>query len=76
MLKIRLLKMGRKALPIYRIVVMDSRKRRDGAYIELVGTYNPIKKDVRIDKEIYSKYISNGAQPTEVVERLFKSYGN
>lgn len=76
MLKIRLLKMGRKALPIYRIVVIDSRKRRDGAYIELVGTYNPIKKDVRINKEIYTKYINNGAQPTETVERLFKNYAN
>lgn len=68
--------MGRKALPIYRIVVIDSRKRRDGAYIELVGTYNPIKKDVRINKEIYTKYINNGAQPTETVERLFKNYAN
>ncbi|AEW45381.2 30S ribosomal protein S16 [Mycoplasma haemocanis str. Illinois] len=76
MLKIRLTRMGRKALPFYRIVVVDSRKRRDGAYIELVGTYDPIKKNVSFNKDLYSRYIGFGAQPTEAVERLYRSYAN
>ncbi|WP_216082929.1 30S ribosomal protein S16 [Candidatus Mycoplasma haematohominis] len=72
MLKIRLSRGGRKALPIYRIVLIDSRKKRDGAYLDLLGTYNPFSKDIKLDLEKYSKYLSTGAQPTNIVKSLHK----
>lgn len=72
MLKIRLARGGRKGMPIYRIVLIDSRKKRDGAYIDLLGTYNPFSKDINLDTEKYNKYLSTGAQPTDVVRSLYQ----
>lgn len=72
MLKIRLSREGRKALPMYRIVLIDSRKKRDGAYLDLLGTYNPFSKDIKLDREKYDLYLSRGAQPTDVVKNLHK----
>ena len=75
--KIRLRRMGAKKAPFYRVVVADSRFPRDGRFIETVGTYNPIAKpaEVKIDKELAIKWLSNGAQPTDTVKALFKKEG-
>ncbi|EHL14665.1 30S ribosomal protein S16 [Peptoanaerobacter stomatis] len=76
MVKIRLRRMGAKKRPFYRIVVADARSPRDGRFIEEVGYYNPMgSKDVKIDSEKAKKWLSTGAQPTEVVKSLFKKNG-
>ena len=75
--KMRLTRMGDKKSPFYRIVVADSRKSRDGEYIDLVGTYNPLKQpeEVKIDVEKAKKWIANGAQPTDTVKALLVKNG-
>ena len=77
MVKIRLTRMGAKKAPFYRIVAVDSRKARDGEYIEQIGYYNPVAqpKVVVIDNEIAKKWLANGAQPTDTVRDLFKANG-
>ena len=76
MVKIRLRRMGAKKSPFYRIVVADSRSPRDGRFIEEVGYYNPMGlKDIKIDADKAKKWLSTGAQPTEVVKSLFKKNG-
>ena len=73
--KIRLKRMGQKKAPFYRIVVSDSRSPRDGKFIEEIGTYDPTKEPavVKVNEEAAQKWLSNGAQPTETVNRLFKN---
>ena len=75
--KIRLRRMGSKKAPFYRVVVADSRYPRDGRFIEEIGTYNPLSEPsaVTIDGEKAKKWLKNGAQPTDVVKRLFKENG-
>lgn len=75
--KIRLRRMGQKKAPFYRIIVADSRSPRDGRFIEEIGTYNPNVEpsEVKINAELAQKWLSNGAQPTEVVGKLFKNAG-
>ena len=75
--KLRLMRMGAKKRPFYRIVATDSRSRRDGEYLELVGTYNPInsEKDVKINEEVALKWLNNGAQPTDTVKNIFRQEG-
>lgn len=75
--KIRLKRMGAKKAPFYRVVVADSRSPRDGRFIEQIGYYNPIVKpvEVKLDEEKVSKWIKNGAQPTDTVKRLIKQAG-
>ncbi len=75
--KIRLKRMGAKKRPFYRVVVADSRSPRDGRFIAEIGTYNPITEpaEIKIDGEAASKWISNGAQPTDTVRALFKKAG-
>ena len=75
--KMRLTRMGDKKSPFYRIVVADSRKARDGEYVDLVGTYNPLKtpEEVKIDAEKAKKWIANGAQPTDTVKALLQKNG-
>ena len=75
--KIRLRRMGKKREPIYRVVVADSRSPRDGRCIAEIGTYNPNTdpSTFKIDEEEAKKWIANGAQPTEVVSKLFKVAG-
>ncbi|MDR3242705.1 MAG: 30S ribosomal protein S16 [Clostridiales Family XIII bacterium] len=75
--KIRLKRMGANKKPFYRIVVADSRAPRDGKFIEEIGYYDPLKDpaDVRVDGERAKKWLSNGAQPTEIVRSLFKKNG-
>jgi small subunit ribosomal protein S16 len=75
LLAIRLMRMGAKKKPSYRIVVKEKLSKRDGAYIESIGTYNPIGKEaeVRIDAERAQYWIEKGAQPTETVHQLIKA---
>ena len=73
--KLRLVRMGSKKRPTYRIVASDSRRKRDGEYIELIGTYNPITKDVRIEEEVALKWLGTGAQPSDTVRSLFSKAG-
>ncbi|MCI1943887.1 30S ribosomal protein S16 [Clostridium luticellarii] len=76
-LKIRLRRMGAKKAPFYRIVVADSRFPRDGRFIEEIGYYNPTTdpNTVNFDEEKAVKWIKNGAQPTEVVKKIFDKSG-
>ena len=75
--KIRLRRMGQKKNPIYRIVVSDSRSPRDGKFIDEIGTYNPNTdpSTFKVDEEAAKKWLANGAQPTEVVGKIFKLAG-
>ena len=69
---IRLTRMGRNKKPFYRIVVTDSRKRRDSGWIESIGYYNPVvePKVLKIDEERLQYWLSVGAQPSEKVKKL------
>lgn len=75
--KIRLRRMGYKRNPIYRVIVADSRSPRDGRFIDEIGTYNPNTdpSQFNIDEEKAKKWLANGAQPTDVVAKLFKIAG-
>ena len=77
MVKIRLRRMGQKKNPIYRIIVADSRSPRNGRFIEEIGTYNPNTdpSEFKIDEELAKKWLTNGAQPTDVVAKLLKVAG-
>lgn len=68
--KMRLTRMGDKKSPFYRVVVIDSHKARDGQYVDLVGTYNPLNEELNLDVEKAKKWIDNGVQPTETVRTL------
>lgn len=72
MTTIRLTRMGRNKKPFYRIVVTDSRKRRDSGWIESIGYYNPVSepKTLKLDEERYNYWIGVGAQPSEKVKKL------
>lgn len=69
---IRLTRMGKKKQPFYRIVVTDSRKRRDSGWIESIGYYNPMQdpKILKLDKERYDYWTGVGAKPSETVKKL------
>jgi len=69
---IRLTRMGRKKKPFYRIVVTDSRKRRDGGWIESIGYYNPLKenREVKVDEERLNYWLSVGAQMSDRVKKI------
>ena len=75
--KMRLRRMGAKKAPFYRIVVADSRSPRDGKFIEEIGYYNPLTEPVefKVNEEKVNEWLANGAQPTEVVKRLFNNAG-
>ena len=75
--KIRLTRMGAKKRPSYRIVATDSRRPRDGQYLELIGTYNPITNpaEVKINKELALKWLNTGAIPSDTVRNLFSKEG-
>ena len=68
--KMRLTRMGDKKSPFYRVVVIDSHKARDGQYVDLIGTYNPLNDEVHLDVEKAKKWIACGVQPTETVRTL------
>ena len=75
--KIRLQRVGTKKKPFYRVVAMDSRKKRDGDVIEYVGRYQPIVSDKQfvIDEEKVLKWLNYGAQPSETIKALLKKEG-
>ena len=75
--KLRLKRMGAKKRPFYRIVAADSRSPRDGKFIELVGTYNPIMEpaEIKVNEEVALKWLNNGAIPTETVRDLLSKQG-
>lgn len=77
MVKIKLRRMGKKRAPFYRIVVADARTSRDGKSIDEIGTYDPnLNPSVyNINEESAKKWLKNGAQPTERVEKIFKLAG-
>ncbi len=74
MVKIRLRREGSKDRPYYKVVVCDSRARREGAFIDQVGTYDPMASDnnFSIDLEKADQWLSNGAQPSDTVRSLIK----
>jgi len=75
LLAIRLMRMGAKKRPSYRIVVKEKLSKRDGAYLENLGTYNPTREpaEIKLDAERVEYWLSKGAQPTETVNRLIKA---
>lgn len=77
MVKIRLRRMGNKGRPFYRIVVAKSSAGRDGAFVEVLGTYNPISKPstLQLNSDRALEWLLNGAQPTETAANLLKRDG-
>lgn len=75
--KLRLMRMGKKKQPTYRVVAADARSPRNGRFIELVGTYEPRAEPSRIliDSDKALRWLRSGAQPTETVEKLLKITG-
>ena len=75
--KIRLRRMGQKKAPFYRIVVADSKSPRDGRFIEEIGTYDPTQDPTvyKVDEEAAKRWLANGAQPTDIVAKIFKQAG-
>ena len=75
--RIRLSRLGRKKAPFYRLVVADSRSPRDGRFIELIGTYNPMTDPaaVAIDEDRVLYWLSVGAQPSDTARGLLKKQG-
>ena len=75
--KLRLKRMGSKKKPVYRIVAIDSHTKRDGEYIELIGTYNPLTepKTVKVDESVALKWLNNGAIPSDTVRNLLSDAG-
>ena len=75
--KLRLMRMGKKKQPTYRVVAADARSPRNGRFIEIVGTYQPRQDPsvILIDNEKALKWLRHGAQPTDSVERLLKISG-
>lgn len=75
MVKIRMTRLGRNKLPFYRIIAVDARVKRDGGYIELLGTYEPFKGIVSINEERVLKFLNDGAQPSDTVKSFLKEKG-
>jgi small subunit ribosomal protein S16 len=69
--------MGAHKKPFYRIIVADSRTRRDGPFIEIIGTYDPKKEpsEIKVDSERAKYWIERGAQPTDTVKKLLQKAG-
>ena len=75
--KIRLTRLGDKKSPFYRVVVADSRAPRDGKFIDIIGTYNPLTDpaEIKIDAEKAAKWLKNGATPTDTAKQLLVKSG-
>lgn len=76
MVKIRLARHGRKKRPFYRIVAADSRMKRDGRFLEVLGVYNPVSapKEFKIKDERLSYWLGEGAQLSDTVNTLIKKF--
>lgn len=72
---IRLTRRGKNKKPFYRIVAADQRFSRDGRFLEIVGTYDPMNKEVTVKKEAAEKWIQRGARLSSTVKQLFKAEG-
>ena len=77
MVKIRLARMGAHKRPFYRVVVADSRTRRNGPFIEILGTYDPLKNpsEIKLNLEKAKLWMQQGAQPTDIVKKLMQRAG-
>lgn len=77
MVKLRLKRTGSKKRPSYRIVAADSRDKRDGSFIELIGTYQPLEESNKynINEEVAIKWLNMGALPTDTVRSIFSQVG-
>lgn len=79
LVKLRMTRLGRKKRPFYRIIAIDSRKRRDGMFIERIGHYDPYAKTEEtkylINDEVALKWLMEGAQPSDTVRSLFSQFG-
>ncbi len=75
--KLRLQRFGTTKRPYYRLVVADSRSKRDGRYLEIIGSYDPTKEptEIKIDEERALDWLSKGAQPTDTVKNLLTKKG-
>ena len=75
--KIRLTRMGDKKAPFYRVIIADSRAPRDGKFIDIIGTYNPLTNpaEIKIDNETAKTWLKNGATPTETAKQLLVKSG-
>ncbi len=75
--KIRLTRMGDKKAPFYRVIVADSRAPRDGKFIDIIGTYNPLKDpaEIKIDTQKAEKWLKNGATPTDTARDILVKSG-
>ncbi len=77
MVKIRLMRIGAHKRPFYRFVVADSRARRNGPFVEILGTYDPLKEpsEIKLDLEKAKLWLQRGAQPTDTVKKLMQKAG-
>lgn len=77
MVKIRLTRLGSHKKPFYRMIVTDSKSRRNGPFIEILGTYDPLKEpsDIKIDLERAKFWLGKGAQPSDTAKRLMQKAG-
>ena len=75
--KIRLTRLGDKKAPFYRVIVADSRAPRDGKFVDIIGTYNPLTDpaEIKIDAVKAEKWLKNGATPTETAKQLLVKSG-
>ena len=75
--KIRLTRMGSKKAPFYRVIVADSRAPRDGKFVDIIGTYNPLTEpaQIKIDAAKAEQWLKNGATPTETAKQLLVKSG-
>jgi small subunit ribosomal protein S16 len=69
---IRFSRQGKKKSPFYRIVAADKRCARDGRFIELLGTYHPVTKTLKLDNERYEKWVKVGAQPSGTLAAIIR----
>lgn len=75
--KIRLMRLGRKKRPFYRVVVADNRARRDGRFVDILGYYNPLVEpaEIKIDEEKALNWLKEGAIPTDTVKNILSKLG-
>jgi small subunit ribosomal protein S16 len=77
LVKIRLTRLGSHKKPCYRVIVTDSKTRRDGPFIEILGTYDPVKEpsEIKLDLDRAKVWLQKGAQPTDTVRKLMQKAG-
>ena len=75
MLAIRLARIGKKKMPFYRVVVIDKRRPRNGRFVEVVGTYDPLKKpaEVKLNADRIKYWLGCGAQPSDTVRSFLRN---